>query len=70
MLISDRVNKIYEMVQRSYELADQGKFNESNDLYTRAYLLTENLISTNLTTYFTDEEYKFLHIILKTFENE
>lgn len=70
MLISDRVNKIYEMVQRSYELADQGKFNESNDLYTRAYLLTENLISTNLTTYFTDEECKFFHIILKTFENE
>lgn len=70
MLISDRLNKIYEMVQRSYELADQGKFTESNDLYTRAYILTENLIETNLTTYFTDEEYDFLQKIIKTFEHE
>lgn len=70
MQISDRVNKIYEMVQRSYELADQNKFTESNDLYRRAYILTENLIDTNLTTYFTDEEYDFLQKIIKTFEHE
>lgn len=70
MLISDRLNKIYEIVQRSYELADQGKFSESNELYTRAYILTENIINTNSNIYFTEEEYEFLQKIIKTFEHE
>lgn len=70
MMISDRINTIHDLIQKSYELADQGKSSQSNEIYSRAFIIAENLLKTHDNTMFSDEEIDFLKKIITTFDYE
>lgn len=70
MNISDRLITMYEMVQRSYELADKGYAAESNELYAKAFKIAENMLKIYEPSMFSDDEITFLNNIIKTFDYE
>lgn len=70
MNISDRLFTLYEMVQKSYDLADRGYAAESNELYIKAYKIAENMLNIYEISMFSDEELTFLNHIIKTFDYE
>ena len=67
MMISDRINTVHDLVQKSYELADHGKSSQSNEVYARAFVIAENLLKIYDNTMFSDEEIDFLKKIITTF---
>jgi|LauGreDrversion4_2_1035121.scaffolds.fasta_scaffold104630_3 hypothetical protein len=69
-MISDRINTVYDLIQRSYDLADHGKSSESNDVYGKAFIIAENLIKNNDIAMFSDDELDFLKKIITTFNYE
>jgi len=69
-MISDRINTVYDLVQKSYELADHGKSSESNQIYSKAYMIAENLLKTHDNAMFSEEEIDFLNKIITTFDYE
>lgn len=69
-MISDRINTVQDLVQKSFELADRGKSSESNEIYSRAFIIAENLLKTNDIAMFSDDEIDFLKKIITTFDYE
>lgn len=69
-MLSDRINAVYDLVQKSYELADNGRSAESNQIYIKAFTIAENLIKYNDIGMFSDDELDFLKKIITTFDYE
>lgn len=61
--ISDKINICFDLVDKAEVLAYDGFYVESNKIWTRAAILSTNLLAETDIYFFMEDEFKFLNHI-------
>ncbi len=70
MSISERMANLYDMIDMSFSLVQQGKYAEADDLYIKCYTTAYDLLSKYDDGFFSQEELDFMNTIISEFEHE